>query len=70
MLFMQVPSDPAGYVLYARACLRFQQLRPAAVFAAKGLMVAEAQREEIARCVGVSCACAWACCQAAVAFFM
>lgn len=46
---MQSPSDPVAYALYARACLRFQQTRPAFIFATKGITVAEARNEQLAK---------------------
>lgn len=46
---VQAPDYVSAYVQYARSCLRFQQARPAYIFADKGLTVAEKWKDDIAR---------------------
>lgn len=41
------PENPAGYVMYVRSCLQFQQLSAAALFAEKGAVVAEKHNAQV-----------------------
>ncbi len=40
-------DSPAGYVMYVRSCLQFQQLSAAALFAQKGAVVAEKHNAQV-----------------------
>jgi hypothetical protein len=48
-VIMQAPDYVNAYVQYVRSCLRFQQARPAYIFADKGLVVAQKWHDDIAR---------------------
>eukprot|EP00955_Chlamydomonas_euryale_P023664 249832-Chlamydomonas_euryale.AAC.6 len=48
-LLKLAPGNLVAYVLYCRACLAFQQMKAAHVFATKGLVVADALRDDAHR---------------------